>query len=583
MLDMDRRPALMELLAARLPGLRQTEVTMHRLDLEGFATETAEFVSQPSDVVLEDRPSVGRAVKRTILLALYEGQEEIQKIASVACVLVHPLGPGPWSLFAASDIPWTVELARQLVEANFQGTDGLFDRSQTIPFGRVMRLVGRADDEMAVLATGQARIPGVLAHAQSRVMLRQHERILGPAALALRGLLHIGVYDDPDSRWRKYYGARSPVLNPNSRTLMPPVGGMRLVLPLEYPKAAVPKDFPLTLSKQESANQEVVDAWLERCAGLILHPDYARSDVAMRKLMHIEPKLARDLAVDKSLAVFAELVAQRERNTELIRDLKELVEEGERLVKQEEKRDEYLQQVRAKLGESEREMFTLRAQLRDATGELEAVRALDPRALQAQLDAAVMELEATRGELADRTEENAVLREQFLTMREQPEAVAPRAWPELFQLAGVFRYVDVPDWAVAPVYGTLDRGQGSLGWLVRAWAVLAKLEEYAAAKAAGATGPVYANFRTYVAEFPAPGVTPNHVKLGESEVVRANPELRSVRMFPTPMGPRLFEEHVSIGSDAPPAPRLHYFDDTSESGLVYVGYIGPHLRNTRTN
>ena len=30
------------------------------------------------------------------------------------------------------------------------------------------------------------------------------------------------------------------------------------------------------------------------------------------------------------------------------------------------------------------------------------------------------------------------------------------------------------------------------------------------------------------------------------------------------------------------APRMHYYDDTSNTGKVYIGYIGRHLRNTKT-
>ena len=40
--------------------------------------------------------------------------------------------------------------------------------------------------------------------------------------------------------------------------------------------------------------------------------------------------------------------------------------------------------------------------------------------------------------------------------------------------------------------------------------------------------------------------------------------------------------HLRIGGGGT-APRLHYFDDCSGTGKIYIGYMGLHLRNTRTN
>jgi hypothetical protein len=44
------------------------------------------------------------------------------------------------------------------------------------------------------------------------------------------------------------------------------------------------------------------------------------------------------------------------------------------------------------------------------------------------------------------------------------------------------------------------------------------------------------------------------------------------------------EAHIRIGSGKPPAPRMHFHDDTSGStGKIYVGHLGPHLPNYQTN
>jgi hypothetical protein len=35
--------------------------------------------------------------------------------------------------------------------------------------------------------------------------------------------------------------------------------------------------------------------------------------------------------------------------------------------------------------------------------------------------------------------------------------------------------------------------------------------------------------------------------------------------------------HFKIALSATISPRIHYYDDTARTGVVYVGYIGPHL------
>lgn len=42
-------------------------------------------------------------------------------------------------------------------------------------------------------------------------------------------------------------------------------------------------------------------------------------------------------------------------------------------------------------------------------------------------------------------------------------------------------------------------------------------------------------------------------------------------------------EHIRIGDGAPPAPRLHYLDDTYRCGLLVIGFFGGHQYNAWTN
>ncbi len=59
-------------------------------------------------------------------------------------------------------------------------------------------------------------------------------------------------------------------------------------------------------------------------------------------------------------------------------------------------------------------------------------------------------------------------------------------------------------------------------------------------------------------------------------------------MLPVPEsahpGGRVFmSEHLKLGQYRSVAPRLHFFHDGRNTGKVYVGYIGRHLPNTKTN
>lgn len=74
----------------------------------------------------------------------------------------------------------------------------------------------------------------------------------------------------------------------------------------------------------------------------------------------------------------------------------------------------------------------------------------------------------------------------------------------------------------------------------------------------------------------------------ESSQVKDNPKYWRPRLLPVPTSVRTdgFVEmyaHFRIDTSNTIAPRLHYFDDTANTGKVYVGYIGRHLPNPKTN
>jgi hypothetical protein len=80
---------------------------------------------------------------------------------------------------------------------------------------------------------------------------------------------------------------------------------------------------------------------------------------------------------------------------------------------------------------------------------------------------------------------------------------------------------------------------------------------------------------------------PNHSP-NESSQVKANPKYRKPRTLPVPTSvrPDGYVEmwaHFRIDTSNTVAPRLHYYDDTANTGKVYVGYIGRHLPSPKTN
>lgn len=124
-------------------------------------------------------------------------------------------------------------------------------------------------------------------------------------------------------------------------------------------------------------------------------------------------------------------------------------------------------------------------------------------------------------------------------------------------------------------------------WVEVAWDALRALNEYAAASAAGTAGGDFRHWCTHLPEdcenpFPA-----GKVKMKESKTVGNRDDWRRERTFPVPKAvdrsEKLFmEAHLRIGGGNTVAPRLYFYDDGLNTGLVYVGYLGPHPTNTKT-
>ncbi|MCC3763122.1 hypothetical protein K3N28_08565 [Glycomyces sp. TRM65418] len=125
-------------------------------------------------------------------------------------------------------------------------------------------------------------------------------------------------------------------------------------------------------------------------------------------------------------------------------------------------------------------------------------------------------------------------------------------------------------------------------WTGRAWDALRALDAYAAARAeARFTGGFYD-----WCSRPLPGapiITPAMVSMKESDSVSDNPKFYRARIFRVPAeidpsGSVYMPAHIKLQPVGSPAPRMHFLDDAGgTTGKIWIGYLGDHLPNTRTN
>ncbi|UBH05863.1 hypothetical protein K8P10_001374 [Leucobacter sp. Psy1] len=81
--------------------------------------------------------------------------------------------------------------------------------------------------------------------------------------------------------------------------------------------------------------------------------------------------------------------------------------------------------------------------------------------------------------------------------------------------------------------------------------------------------------------------SPNRHASTESETVLTNTKWREERVLPVPKavssdGLMLMDAHFKPPHRDTFAPRMHYYDDVSGTGKIYIGYMGKHLTNTKS-
>ncbi|MGW9437407.1 hypothetical protein [Streptomyces sp. NPDC055607] len=166
---------------------------------------------------------------------------------------------------------------------------------------------------------------------------------------------------------------------------------------------------------------------------------------------------------------------------------------------------------------------------------------------------------------------------------EAPGIAYPETFADLLDRFGELPFLRFT--GKAKVTRDLD-SQSVDNWLYVAWDGLLALNDFAEASAEESAGGDFLSWckgeQSRSHPFPAAKVA-----MRESDAVARDEKLRRKRMLPVPKEVHpdsvvFMQAHLKIGSGNTVAPRLHFYEDGPRSGLVYVGYLGPHLPNTLT-
>ncbi|MEV6007346.1 hypothetical protein AB0M29_11110 [Streptomyces sp. NPDC051976] len=266
----------------------------------------------------------------------------------------------------------------------------------------------------------------------------------------------------------------------------------------------------------------------------------------------------------------------------------------------------YVDQIDSRKIGLEAEWESVLAEIRqgvDAAHEQPEVRALQARLADAESEAAVV-----RGLLveAERERDAAIRMRDVLEVRlrahQEPGAAGAPAVRDLLNaesMRGVLEQAlqhctlltitaDIAD------VDELEHHTKSQQWRARLGDTLAAMQSYAEAKLLATAqgkpaGSDLASFQAYCASRDNPLISPDKIKLSDSQTARTAPRARSQRTLPVPdhvdpSGRMLMVAHVRIGDGQPPAPRLYFHDATgTPSSTVVIGYVGDHLVNASTN
>ncbi|MFG3336897.1 hypothetical protein ACGFZZ_33380 [Streptomyces tendae] len=157
----------------------------------------------------------------------------------------------------------------------------------------------------------------------------------------------------------------------------------------------------------------------------------------------------------------------------------------------------------------------------------------------------------------------------------------PASFAELWQRLDVFEHVEVT--ADRRTALSLDEHTAGRTWAAKAWQGLCALESYAEHRKNGFGG----GFHQFCQRPPAGARAYPSSQLAMTETEATMGAHGRERLFPGVGGARVeMQAHLKLAGRGNVCPRVHFRDDLAgkgASGLVIVGYIGPHLTNRRTN
>ncbi|WP_344917766.1 hypothetical protein [Streptosporangium oxazolinicum] len=150
------------------------------------------------------------------------------------------------------------------------------------------------------------------------------------------------------------------------------------------------------------------------------------------------------------------------------------------------------------------------------------------------------------------------------------------------------RHIVVGDTDGAAARLDLDHPAQSRTWAAKAWDSLRALEDFARARSGGEFA---GGFYEWCAHG-SPGrltIPTGMLSMRESKSVVTRAKFSERRTFAVPPevspgGQVLMESHVKLKPVGYPAPRMYFHDDSGgATGKIWIGYLGGHLPNTRTN
>lgn len=171
--------------------------------------------------------------------------------------------------------------------------------------------------------------------------------------------------------------------------------------------------------------------------------------------------------------------------------------------------------------------------------------------------------------------------EDLAEVGESTQSALPTSFAELWTRLETFEHIRVT--ADRRIALGLDDHAEARTWAAKAWSGLAALEAYGEHRKKGFAG----GFPQFCKNPPSGARTypVSQVTMFESKATMGG--YGGERIFSGIDGERVeMQAHLKLAARGNLCPRVYFLDDLAgknASGLVIVGYVGPHLTNTRTN